>query len=184
MTISDPRSQRHRRPLLLATLLAILLAGVVACGDAPGPGDATDPSPEPDQDAPQETDEEGVVEIETDAGTAAAELVVEPVTISGGEQAIVRVENHGELPLGYGRPIEVERWEGEGWARWEPADEVMWTMEMLLVEPGGSGEEQPFPFTEQDPEPGLYRLTKIAFAEVEDADAPQLTIRARIEVTG
>jgi hypothetical protein len=167
------------RAMALLVLPLLLLA---ACGEEERPA-APGIDEGPAAEAPPEDPSEAVVEAEADEGTVAAELTVGPERISPGEQTTANVVNHGEVPIGYGRPIGVERWDGEAWVHWPPADEAAWTMELLLLGPGETGVDEAFPFTDERPEPGWYRLTKDVHAE-STGDPPQLTIRARVLVEG
>jgi hypothetical protein len=117
-------------------------------------------------------------------GVAAAELTAEPTTVAPGEPVELTVVNHGEVDLGYGRPITVERWDGEAWVETDESREAMWTMELLMLPAGQTGEAQTWPFAEdRTPEEGWYRFTKSVRAEAADGDT-ELTVRARVRVDG
>jgi hypothetical protein len=175
-TTEDTMSKR----VALLVLFAFVIA---ACGGFvdvdPGFGEGDDAPA-----APPTDESEGVVELETEAGIAAAELVAEPDQISPDGSAVIRVENRGDVDLGYGRPVTVERWDGEAWVETDESREAVWTMELLLVGPAESGVDQPWPFMEdQDVEPGWYRFTKRIHVEDETGDAGELIVRARVLVT-
>jgi hypothetical protein len=164
----------HRTGTLLAAA-AVLLA-LAACGEP------TPPRPDAPGEAPPEDPAAGVVEQDTDAGRAAAELTAEPDTVAPGEPVDLVLVNHGEVELGYGRPVTVERWDGEAWAETDESREAAWTMELLLLAPGQAGEAQTWPFSDT-PEEGWYRLTKTARAEGAGDDV-ELGVRALVQVTG
>ena len=124
---------------------------------------------------------EGIVEAAQ--GRASGELVAEPDEIAPDGRVVLRVVNHGERMLSYGRPITVERWQKEQWEETEESRNTAWTMELLLLAPGKAGVEQTWPFlADQRPEPGWYRFTKVLQSEGGD-DVVRLTVRTRILVT-
>ena len=127
---------------------------------------------------------EGIVERAD--GRVAAELETEPETIEADEQVTLRVTNRGETGLSYGRPITVERWDGENWVETEESRNAMWTLELLYVEPGETGVEQTWPFrSDHRPETGWYRLSKELHADEDvdvDGEPARLMIRSRARV--
>ncbi|MCC5835131.1 MAG: hypothetical protein JJU20_10390 [Opitutales bacterium] len=142
----------------------------VACGERAG-----------ELDGPPVHASEGVVEALD--GRAAGELWVDREQMTVGEQLVVQVRNRGELALGFGRPVMVERWDGEGWVETEASRRSAWTMDYLYAFPGEEGIEQVWPFggTEVS-EPGWYRFTKRVNAEDLDGESTQLELRARVRV--
>lgn len=168
-------------PSRVVALLALPILLLAACGPDEQPG-APGIDDGPAAEEPPADDTDGVVEQGTDEGSAAAELVVEPASIPPDGEASVTVVNHGDVTLGYGRPISVERWDGDQWVRWEPADEVAWTMELLMLEAGQTGVEQTFPFAEEAPDPGWYRLTKQIVPETTGEDPGEIIVTARVLV--
>jgi hypothetical protein len=124
--------------------------------------------------------QEGVVEV--DGGRVAAELAVEPDRIDPDGRVVLRVVNHGERALSYGRPITAERWRENRWEETGESRETAWTMELLILDPGKTGVEQTWPFfPDQHPEPGWYRFTKLIQSE-DSGDMIRLTVRARVAV--
>jgi hypothetical protein len=125
---------------------------------------------------------EGVVDA--DNGPIAAELIAEPEEIDASGRVALRVANRGERTLNYGRPIRVERWDGNTWRETEESLNAAWTMELLIVQPGETGVPQPWPFLpDQEAGPGWYRFTKELYAETSSGDATRLLIRTRVRVT-
>lgn len=134
-------------------------------------------------DLPPADPSEGLVQAED--GVVTAELVANPAGIAPDGRVKVRVVNRGTRALSYGRPITVEKWNGEAWVETEESRNAMWTMELLHVEPEKIGVEQAWPFLpDQRPESGWYRMTKHVSAESPDPDQDpvMLTIRTRVEV--
>jgi hypothetical protein len=158
--------------------LIVAAAGLAACGArAPGIDEGSPPPPADES--------EGLVEVDTDEGLAAAELTAQPDEVEPGEAVSVRVENRGELTVSFGRPIVVERWDGQDWTETDESREAAWTMELLLLDPGQPGVEQIWPFLDDHtPEPGWYRFTKRLHAETAEGDPAELVIRARVRVAG
>ncbi len=159
-------------------LIALLSISLMACNHRDsGPSDdnsAESSPPEPDA-------SEGVVEAEDEP--IAAELRAEPGEIDSSDRIEVRVVNHGERTLNYGRPVRVERWDGEAWRETEESLNAAWTMELLILAPGETGVAQPWPFlAQQNAEPGWYRFTKEVYAETSSGDATRLLVRARVRV--
>lgn len=163
--------------------LFILLAAALALAACGGLADAPPIAPA-DEEPPPVDASEGVVEAETEDGQAAAELVADPEETPPGGEVSLRVENRGETALNYGRPITVERWDGEEWVETDESRESAWTMELLHVSAGEGGVDQPWPFTEgHEPEPGWYRFTKQIHVEHESGESTELLVRARVLVS-
>jgi hypothetical protein len=153
--------------LLMVILIPVLLSG---CGtSAPRMSDP-----------PPVDESEGVVEA--DGGRVAVELAVEPDQLDPDGRVVLRVVNHGEQPLSYGRPITAERWHEDRWEETAESRETAWTMELLMLDPGKTGVEQAWPFfKDQRPEPGWYRFTKL-IQSADSGDMIRLTVRARVLV--
>jgi hypothetical protein len=163
---------RMRNALLLGLVTASL---AMACG---GVGPTAQGQPGPAIHA-----SEGTVTLETPAGQAAAELVATPREIGPDGTVILQVMNRGDVPLTYGRPIQVERWDGTSWVETEESRESAWTMELLIVQPGAPGVEQRWPFLETSrPDPGWYRFTKRVQPDTGAGPTP-VAVRTRVQVT-
>ena len=162
------------RMVLIAIFLPALLT---ACGQV-GVTSPTDTSTTPPRD-----DSQGVVAVAASRGRAAAELVAQPTEIEPGDRTVVRVANRGDLRLGYGRPLKVERWNGREWIETDESRQTAWTMELILLEPDQIGVEQPWPFRDgQRPQAGWYRFTKQIHVE-DTANTPErLTVTGRVRV--
>lgn len=159
-------------------LIALFSFGAFACNHA----NSDSMSNESNDSAPPDPDtSEGVVEA--DDGPIAAELTAEPKEIDPSGTVAIRVANRGERPINYGRPIRVERWDGETWRETEESLNAAWTMELLIVQPGEMGVAQPWPFLrDHEAETGWYRFTKELYAETSSGDATRLVVRARVQV--
>ncbi|MCC5805929.1 MAG: hypothetical protein JJU00_06325 [Opitutales bacterium] len=135
-------------------------------------------------DAPPPADQsEGVVRADT--GRIAAELIATPGKIQPDGRVRINVVNHGARALEFGRSFTVEKWDGESWVETRESLNAMWTMDLLFVEPGTTGEEQTWPFLPgQRPDPGWYRISQRVSADPPDPDGNpiSLTIRTRVEV--
>ncbi len=167
-------------PIRTAHALVFALLVVLAACAEPSP-----PAIDAPDDGPPADASEDVVEEETDAGTVAAELTADPTTVDPGEPVEIVVVNHGEVQLGYGRPITVERWDGAEWVETDGSRESVWTMELLMLPPGRTGVVQTWPFSEDDaPAAGWYRFTKSVHAESGEERSAELVIRARVRVDG
>lgn len=159
--------------LLFCTVLTVFTLAGCTINDSASPGGRiplSDPS-------------EGVVKA--DDGAVAAELIATPVEITEEGRVQVRVVNRGTRAVSFGRPVTVEKWNGEAWLETEESCNSMWTMDLLYVESGDTGVEQPWPFLpDQRPDAGWYRMTKQVSAEAPgpDQDHVSLTIRTRVEV--
>ncbi|MFQ3670545.1 MAG: DUF6087 family protein [Verrucomicrobiia bacterium] len=133
------------------------------------------PGPPPAEEA------KGIVTV---SGTpVAAELKADPEEIAPQQAVTLRVINHGEVALNFGRPITVERWDGTAWVETEASRNTAWTMDLLYVQPEAKGPEQQWPFYQgPQPGPGWYRFTKDVQAEGTDGVPERLTLRARVHV--
>jgi hypothetical protein len=161
-----------KRAALLAILAPALMAG---CGGArlTAPSDAGPPLDE----------SEGLMVVETSSGRAAAELVAQPAEIAPGDPVVLRVANRGNLRLGYGRPITVERWDGREWIETEDSRDTAWTLELLLLTPNQTGAQQMWPFRDgDDSRSGWYRFTKHLQTEDQTGEAERFAVRARVRV--
>ena len=159
-------------------LITLFSLGLLACNHV-----NSDPmNHETNNSAPPPPDaSEGVVEADDEP--IAAELRAEPEEIAPSGRIEVRVVNHGERTLNFGRPVRVERWDGEAWRETEESLNAAWTMELLILAPGETGVAQPWPFLAvQNAEPGWYRFTKEVYAETSSGNATRMVIRARVEV--
>jgi hypothetical protein len=166
------------RRLLILLAAALVLAACGGLEDAP-------PIAPTDEEPPPVDASEGVVEAGTEDGQAAAELVADPEETSPDGEVILRIENRGEVDINYGRPITVERWDGDEWVETDESRESVWTMELLHLPAGESGVDQPWPFIEgHEPEPGWYRFTKQIYVEGESGESTELIVRARVRVAG
>ncbi len=159
-------------------LIALFSFGAFACNHA----GSDSMSNESSESAPPEPDaSEGVVKADDEP--IAAELVAEPKATDPSGPITLRVANRGERPINYGRPIRVERWDGETWRETEESLDAAWTMELLIVQPGETGVAQPWPFLrDHEAGPGWYRFTKELYAETASGDATRLRVRARARV--
>jgi hypothetical protein len=159
----------------LALLIAACALTLPACG--------RQMSPTPGASGPPVHESEGLVTLESPAGPASAELVAEPAEFAPDATVVLRLHNRGETALSYGRPIQVERWDGEAWVETEESRQAAWTMELLIVQGGQPGVEQTWPFQPTTrPEPGWYRFTKRVQAEPPGDEARQVAVRARVRV--
>ena len=176
--IPGPRS-RIPRPLIAAVApMLFIFAGCAATASPTAPG--TDAGG-----APPLHESESVVALDTSRGRAAAELVARPAEIAPSGRVVLQVQNRGEVRLVYGRPISVERWDGQRWVETDESRNAAWTMEALLVEPRGGGVEQRWPFLEGHvPQPGWYRFTKSVGPDIVATDREQFVVRARVRVSG
>ncbi len=133
------------------------------------------------QEGPEVDASEGIVEALD--GRAVGELWVDRNEAAVGEAVVVQVRNHGELALGFGRPVKVELWDGESWVETEASRTSAWTMDYLYAFPGERGPEQIWPFGRVElPEPGWYRFTKTVNVENPSGDNVQMQLRARVVV--
>ena len=178
--IPGPRSRIPR--MLMATVASMLLvcAGCAASDSPTAPG--TDAGG-----APPLHESEGVVALDTSRGRAAAQLVARPTEMAPSGRVVLQVHNRGDVRLVYGRPIWVERWDGQQWVETDESRNAAWTMDALSVEPGRGGVEQRWPFLEGSvPQPGWYRLTKSVSLNLDigSTDREQFIIRARVRVSG
>ncbi len=161
------------RPLVLALATALALLGGGACAQSVTPRSAVSAPP---TDAAEKT-------VSSADGRAAAALLVSSDQIRPGESVKVQVANHGLVAINYGRPVTVERWTGSAWQETRESRDTAWTMELLQVEPGRSGVEQPWPFQSgQRPTPGWYRFSKELYPANGGQGSEPFVIRARVEV--
>jgi hypothetical protein len=159
------------RPVLL---LAACVGLLPSCGRVV--------SPTPGASAPPVHESEGVVTLESPE-EASVELVAAPAEIAPAGRVVLRLHNRGETALSYGRPVQVERWDGEAWVETEESRQAAWTMELLIVQGGQPGVEQEWPFQPTTrAEPGWYRFTKQVQAEPPGDEPRQTAVRARIRV--
>jgi hypothetical protein len=158
-------------PLALASALALLAGG--ACAQSVAPRSAV---PAPPAEAGEKT-------VRSADGRATATLLVSSDQIQPGERVQVQVANRGLVAINYGRPVTVERWTGSAWEETAESRDTAWTMELLQVEPGRSGVEQPWPFQPgRRMTPGWYRFSKVLFFDSGGQASGQLVVRARVEV--
>lgn len=130
---------------------------------------------------PPEHESEGIV-VAIGNTAIKAELRVEPADVGPGDRCRLTVVNHGEIPLWFGRPVTVERWDGEDWVETAASREAFWTMDLLWAAPGEEGPQQEWPFGAERGEvkPGWYRFTKQVSAEGETESPVTLVLRARV----
>lgn len=161
---------RPFHPLVCALTATFALLAGSAC--AQSSKSATPPPEDPSEATVRSADER-----------AAAALTVSAAQIRPGETVNVQVANRGEVAVNHGRPLVVEHWTGTAWEETTDSRNTAWTMELLHVEPGRSGLEQPWPFQSgQKPPPGWYRFTKDLHPS-ESGSAPKpLVVRTRVEV--
>jgi hypothetical protein len=134
--------------------------------------------------APPPHESESVVALDTSRGRAAAELVARPTGIAPSGSVVLQLQNRGDIRLVYGRPIWVERWDGQGWVETDESRNAAWTMEALFVAPRGGGVEQRWPFFGGHvPQPGWYRFSKSVGLDIASADREQFVVRARVRVS-
>jgi hypothetical protein len=176
--IPGPRS---RTPRMLRAIVAPMMFIFAGCAAASSP---TAPGPEAGG-APPPHESESVVALDTSRGRAAAELVARPTEIAPSGRVVLQLQNRGDVRLVYGRPISVERWDGQDWIETEESRNAAWTMDALFLEPRGGGVGQRWPFLEGHvPQPGWYRFTKSVGLDIVSTDREQFVVRARVRVSG
>lgn len=120
---------------------------------------------------------------ESGAAESGIALLAEPQTIDRQGSVTLRVDNQSDVMAEYGRPITVERWNGDAWQETEASRQSMWTMDLLMVQAGETGVEQTWPFgARRTPQPGWYRLSKQVQTRPE-SNAGAVRISARVRVT-
>jgi hypothetical protein len=175
-TRSGGDARLARRLIVMAISVPVFLSAC-ATGSPVAPGSG------PASVAPPVHASEGVVARETSLGRAAAELVADAVEILPTGRVVLRVENRGDSTFTYGRPIVVERWNGQAWVETVESREAAWTMELLIVRARETGVEQQWPFLPTHrPEPGWYRFTKSVQTENPPGDPEAMVVRARVRV--
>lgn len=161
-------------PLWRAAFVLFVATFAVACAQTARPHDPAATPP------PNDASEQVVRSAD---GRAAAQLVVSSGHMKPGDKVTVHIANRGQVSLNHGRPVVVERWNGSAWEETEESRTTAWTMELLQIEAGRSGVEQPWPFqSERRPVPGWYRFTKDLYTADGSRDPERLIVRARVEV--